>query len=123
MYEAEYGRYKQEQPEQIQEVTNEKACRVGTNDREQLRCIGTSPRGNRDRNQIDERLDNEADTSKCTTEISGVQQLFPYLLSFLLRMFALGAVPRNYREEAYVVWVPYVKKPRYNQVGELSTCA
>src|ERR687886_2935502 len=106
MYEAEYGRYKQEQPEKIQKVTNEKGCRVGTDDREQLRCIGTSPWGNRDRNQVDERLDNEADTGKCSTEISGVQQLFPYLLSFLLRMFALGVVPRNYGEEAYAGWFP-----------------
>ena len=62
MYEAEYGRYKQEQPEQIQKVTDEKGSRVGIDYREQLRCIGTSPWGNRDRNQVDERLDNEADT-------------------------------------------------------------
>jgi hypothetical protein len=29
-----------------------------------------------------------------------------YLLSFLLRMFALGVAPRNHGEEAYAVWVP-----------------
>ena len=41
MYEAEYGGYKQEQPEQIQKVSNEKARRVRTDQRELLRCVGT----------------------------------------------------------------------------------
>jgi hypothetical protein len=56
MYEAEYGGYKQEQPEQIQKVSDEKARRVSTDHRELLRCVGTLPWANRNRNQVDERL-------------------------------------------------------------------
>jgi hypothetical protein len=62
MYEAQYGGYKQEQPEQIQKASNEKARRMSTDHRELLRYVGTLPWANRNRNQVDERLGNEADT-------------------------------------------------------------
>jgi hypothetical protein len=62
MYEAEYGKYKQEQPEQIQKVSDEKARRVSTDRRELLRCVGALSWANRNRNQVEERLGNEADT-------------------------------------------------------------
>lgn len=61
MYEAEYGRYKQEQPEQIQKVSDEKARRVSTDRRKLLRCVGALSWANRNRNQVEERLGNEAD--------------------------------------------------------------